>query len=167
MLPAGSLYIQLSIAIFFISMLIRMTWKFCVCVCVCVLVHASVSYEGSLGQASFQGALFDLIWFFFLSFGICCYHYGWTGANDLEHIPVCVWFFNTIFFFCPQATNLRPIVTEYDSKKRSTKTELALKKWVLQTCSMNRNDVKIKLFKFMIKLEKSGPVVFMGVRVLR
>lgn len=27
------------------------------------------------------------------------------------------------------ATNLRPIVTEYDSKKRSTKTELALKKY--------------------------------------
>jgi hypothetical protein len=40
----------------------------CVCVCVCVLVHASVSYEGSLGQASFQGALFDLIWFFFYLF---------------------------------------------------------------------------------------------------
>jgi hypothetical protein len=33
---------------------------------------------------------------------------------------------------------------------------------VLQTCNINRNDLKIKPFKFMIKLEKSGMVDYYG-----
>ena len=151
----GSLYIQLSIAIFFISVLFRMTWKFFVCVCVCV--HACICVLWSFTRPSWLSGCFFFSIFLNLWLPLwlnCC-------KRAITHPCMCL-VFNTTFFFCPQATNLRPIVTEYDSKKRGTKTELVLKKWVLQTCSINRNDVKIKPLKFMKKIEKSGTVDYYG-----